>query len=212
MASATRPASAILVPIALVALGTLDLGAALTHGSSSVSVTASLAMAAYVATAFGGAVEWTAGALILMRRTLGQRLYVGLMPVRIVIAATATYLAYRAQGTLDPGTAALDIRAAALGVVLDVAIYAALTFAMLRPAFAGWLSGNQPAVIPVGPEKPRDGSTARALVTHPASRIAAFVAVLLFTVFVLDAPLALLWVGAAAVVLMLGVRAYLRRR
>jgi len=212
MASATRPASAILVPIALVALGTLDLGAALTHGSSSVSVTASLTMAAYIATAFGGAVEWTAGALILMRRALGRRLYVGMMPVRIVIAATATFLAYRAQGTPDPGTAALDIRAAALGVALDVAIYAVLAFAMLRPAFAGWLAGNQPAVIPIAPEKPRDHATARALVTHPASRIAAFVAVLLFTVFVLDAPLALLWAGAAAVVLMLGVRAYLQRR
>jgi len=210
MASASRPTSAFLVPIALVALGTLDLGAALMHGSNAASVTASLAMAAYVATAFGGAVEWTAAALIVMRRTLGRRLYVTLMPVRIVIAATAALLAYGAPS--DPGSAALDFHAAALGLGLDIAIYVVLTFAMFRPVFAGWLSGIQPTVATASAERPRESTAVRALVTHPAAHIAAFIAVLLFTVFVLEAPLALLWAGAAAIVLMLGVRAYLQRR
>jgi len=99
-----------------------------------------------------------------------------------------------------------------VGVALDVAIYAVLAFAMFRPALAGWLSGTKPASITACADMPRKHTTLRTLVTHPASRIAAFIAVLLFTVFVLDAPLALLWAGAAAVVLMLGVRAYLLRR
>lgn len=212
MASAKRPTSAILVPLALVLLGTLDLGAALLHGSSSAGVTASLTMAAYVATAFGGAVEWTAAALIVMRRTLGRRLYIALMPVRIAIAATATYLAYRMPPDPGAANAALDLRATTLGLALDVAIYAALTFAMLRPAFASWLSGARATAVTASADVPRKRTAARALITHPASRIAAFIAVLLFTVFVLDAPIDLLWAGTAAIVLMVGVSAFLQRR
>ena len=212
MAAATRPTSAYLITIALAILGALDLGAALVHGGSPEPLAAEYAMAAYVATAFGGAVELTAAALIIMRRALGRLLYVGLLPLRIAIAGTATLLTYSAASATGGGTPQPDVRAALLGLGLDIALYAVLVVAMFRPVFTGWLTDAASSVSEPQREDPPPRNTSRRILAHPASRIGAFVVVLLLMVFVLDGPVELLWVGAAAVLLMLGVRAFLKRR
>jgi hypothetical protein len=209
MASTTRPLNAYLIPIALTALGALDLGAALVYGGDSATVATQPAMWAYVATAFGGAVELTVALLVAMQRSLGRLLYLTLAPVRIVVAGIASALAYSTELASNSEQAASMLPAMIAGIGLDVAIYAAIAFAMFRPVFSMWLTGAPArtsaaaADINVVPSN---------LLANACARIVAFLGVLLFTVFVLDAPSALLWAGAIVVSLMLGVRAYLQHR
>ena len=209
MASATRPPSAYLIPIALTALGALDLGAALVYGGDSATVATQPATWAYVATAFGGAVELTVALLVAMQRSLGRLLYLTLAPVRIVVAGIASALAYSIELASSSEQASSMLPAMIAGIGLDVAIYATLAFAMFRPAFSMWLTGAPAHANSAA----ADANAAQGnVVANTSVRIVAFLGVLLFTVFVLDAPIALLWIGAIAVALMLGVRTFLKRR
>lgn len=204
-----RPLSAYLIPIALTALGALDLGAALVYGGDSATIAAQPATWAYVATAFGGAVELTVALLVAMQRSLGRLLYLTLAPVRIVVAGIASALTYSTELASSSERAASMLPAMMAGLGLDVAIYAAIALAMFRPAFSMWLTGAAARADAAA----EDANTAKTRIFGNTSvRIIAFLGVLLFTVFVLDAPAALLWVGALTITLMLGVRAYLRHR
>jgi hypothetical protein len=209
MTPATRPLSAYLIPIALTALGALDLGAALVYGGDSATIAAQPVTWAYVATAFGGAVELTVALLVAMQRSLGRLLYLTLAPVRIVVAAIASALAYSTELASSSEQTVSILPAMIAGIGLDVAIFATIAFAMFRPAFSMWLTGT-PSQAGAAAE---DANAAQPhLFGNTSVRIIAFLGVLLFTVFVLDGPIAMLWVGAIAVALMLGVRAYLRQR
>ncbi len=209
MARATRPPSAYLIPIALTALGALDLGAALVYGGDSATVATQPATWAYIATAFGGAVELTVALLVAMQRSLGRLLYLTLAPMRIVVAGIASVLAYLTELASSSEQASSILPAMIAGIGLDVAIYASIAFAMFRPVFSMWLTGAPPQAGSAAAGADVGWSN---LLASTGVRIVAFLGVLLFTVFVLDAPIALLWIGAIAVALMLGVRTFLKRR
>jgi hypothetical protein len=212
MTVAMRPPAAWLIPFFLALTGLLDLGAALVHGGGQETTAAALATWAYVATAFGGAVELTAALLISMRRMLGRRLYVLLLPARIILAAGVSLLAWRSGLADGGGAAATSLEGALLRLGLDIAIYATLVFAMYRPAFSQWLTGAMPEPGATADAVPGTRTKSTPVLAHTGVRIALFVAVLLLVVFVLDGPIELLWVGALVVALMLGVRAFLARR
>ena len=212
MASATRPISAHLIPLALVIVGMLDLGAALVHGGRPQAPAAGPAIWAYLATAFGGAVELTAALLIVMQRTLGRRLYLLLLPARIAVAFVAALLAYGTGPAAGSAQAATALETAMFGIGLDIAIYAALVFAMFRPTFSEWLTSAAPGSAGTADTSMNVRTESTSILAHTGVRIAAFVGILLLIVFVLDGPVELLWIGAVVVPLMLGVRAYVKRR
>ena len=194
----TRPASATAIPVALVALAVLDLATAFVHGRGPQLDGEPARRMAYAALALGGSIELTAAALIAMRRVLGRLLYVGIMPLRIAASAVAAW----AMQAAAPAANALP--GAAGGLIVDVVIFIVVAFLLFRPRLSAWL-----ADAPPGPGPPDGGPPSATPQSH--LRIGAFVCLLLFLVFVLDAPIAVLYVGAVTVALMIAVHAYSKR-
>ncbi|HSG64960.1 MAG TPA: hypothetical protein VLD39_08165 [Gammaproteobacteria bacterium] len=203
--STSRPIAAYAVPVALVALGTLDLAVALLPQPADETIAGMLARWSLMLIALAGALQLTCAALILMRRRLGRSLYLYGLPVTLVLGGALSYLQVAARAADDART---DLLASSLGWLLSAAIYAAVAYALTRPALEAWLS---PAVFDPGAGS-EPATHTPALLAGLALRIAAFVALLAFMVLVLDAPVGVLYIGAAAVAAMVALRYLLVQR
>lgn len=206
-----RPPAAFAVPIALVVLGTLDIAAALSWRPADGTIAAMLGRMSLMLVALAGALQVTCAALILMRRRLGRSLYLYGMPMTLVLGGALSYLQVAARAP-SPDGARTDLFGIAVGWLLSVAIYAVLAYALTRPGPTAWLAQPGPGAAPepAVPEPPVHGQPA--LLAGLALRIAAFAALLAFMVLALDAPVSVLYIGGAAIVVMVALRWLLVQR